>query len=457
MSQSGFNGRKLKAIRERKAWSAEEVAHELNLRMRYDDDRITVRSIARWENEGVTPRNPEIIQSLAAIFDCETEDFFDPIGEPGVAQSVMEDAIDFNDIIAEKTEDFVGREALFKKVDSFLAHRPGGYYLIKGDPGIGKSAIAASLVKKYGCIHHFNVRTLGIDRADQFIRNVCAQLISRHQLGYKDLPGDIAEDGRFLKKTLSDASKTARPPHKILIVIDALDEVNTDTLPSGHNLLYLPISLPPHIYVIATTRHDHLPLRFDYECTTIDHNSTWNTADIERYLHLKMDAATRKYVRKQRLTEAKFVSAMAQKSDGNFMYVKYVLREIATGFYKDMTFDELPIGLANYYEDHWRNMGMMASPLPREKIKIIYVLSEAGKALSPALLAKFSKEDKITVQGVLDEWTQFLHTAKIGEDLFYAFYHNSFRDFLLRKHIVQAAEIDIKNINQGIADSFFDD
>ena len=152
-----------------------------------------------------------------------------------------------------------------------------------------------------------------------------------------------------------------------------------------------------------------------------------------------------------------FVEHMKAKSDGNFMYLHYVLPEIEKGAYKDLELESLPKGLQNYYEDHWIRMGMMKDPIPKEKLKIIYVLSEAGTALTIELLSKFSKEDSVTVQGVLDKWTQFLHMENTEKGMYHSFYHNSFRDFLLNKRIIQAAGIDLRQINEGISDNFFDD
>jgi nucleoside-triphosphatase THEP1 len=45
------------------------------------------------------------------------------------------------------------------------------HFFIQGDPGIGKSAIAARLAKERGYIHHFNIRADGIDTVEVFLKN----------------------------------------------------------------------------------------------------------------------------------------------------------------------------------------------------------------------------------------------------------------------------------------------
>jgi broad-specificity NMP kinase len=42
-----------------------------------------------------------------------------------------------------------------------LSRRPAAASLVSGDPGIGKTAIAAELVKSGGHVHHFNILKKG--------------------------------------------------------------------------------------------------------------------------------------------------------------------------------------------------------------------------------------------------------------------------------------------------------
>lgn len=58
----------------------------------------------------------------------------------------------------------------------------------------------------------------------------------------------------------------------------------------------------------------------------------------------------------------------------------------------------------------------------------------------------------MAVQEILDEWRQFIHQHMVDGGKRYALYHTSYRDFLHRKDIIEAAGVTIKNINSMIAD-----
>src|SRR5438046_1975043 len=57
--------------------------------------------------------------------------------------------------IEDTTRNFVGREWLFRQVDDLLTTGEGQYFVISGEPGIGKSAFALRLtqIKKVHAYH----------------------------------------------------------------------------------------------------------------------------------------------------------------------------------------------------------------------------------------------------------------------------------------------------------------
>jgi hypothetical protein len=96
-------------------------------------------------------------------------------------------------------------------------------------------------------------------------------------------------------------------------------------------------------------------------------------------------------------------------------------------------------------------MGMTNRPLPKDKIKIIYVMCALKSAVSREMIVKYSQQDNLTVQEVVKGWTQFLQEQKTYQPSRYRFYHESFRDFLQRQDIVEAAGVSLPQIGAEVA------
>ena len=361
----------------------------------------------------------------------------------------------FQAVISEKTEGFVGREFVFQAIEEFLVSQPNGYFIIEAEPGVGKSAIAAEYVRRNECVAHFNVRSQGINRADQFLDSVCTQIISRYHLPYPSLPSDATRDGKFLAQLLGEVGAKLKRGERLVIVIDALDEVD-QTDHSGANILYLPATLPKGIYILITRRPVTLPFTVNAPQQLFDLMAYQDESlqDIQTYIRgATQRQQLRAWIDAQELTVDEFIIQLADKSENNFMYLRYVLTEIERGVYRDFSMETLPQGLQAYYEEHWRRMGMMDKQRKRTKIKIVYVLAELREPVSRQLIAEFASEDAFTVQEVLDQWEQFLRQEYVDGQSCYSIYHLSFCDFLSRKDIVQAAGVTLQGINALIADN----
>jgi hypothetical protein len=129
----------------------------------------------------------------------------------GAIFSIQEQVRDFTWYIEDKTRDFIGRQFVFDKADAFMQNNPSGYFIVRGDPGIGKTALAAQWVKNRSSVHHFNIRSLSINRAEAFLRNICAQLIAAYDLDHQFLPADATQDGGFLIRLLDEISEKLKP------------------------------------------------------------------------------------------------------------------------------------------------------------------------------------------------------------------------------------------------------
>ncbi|RUT09878.1 hypothetical protein DSM106972_003730 [Dulcicalothrix desertica PCC 7102] len=355
---------------------------------------------------------------------------------------------DFEDYINEKIQDFVGRQFVFNEIKNFLLNQKKGYFLIEADPGFGKSAIIAKLIRLAKCIGYFNIIRQNRVTTEQFIESVCQQLISRYQLTNYSTPihPDNLRDGTFFSKLLQEASKKLGIQEKLIIAIDALDEVDISNYRSGVNVLYLPESLPNGVYIILTKRPQKLPL-------VVNNVKNFNLRgyesncrqDVESYIKLRINQkqALQNWIQSQQVTNANFVTILADKSENNFMYLHYILPEIESNSYQSLNINNLPQGLQSYYYQHWQRMGMISQPLPMDKVDIVYRLAISLEPVSVRMLAQLSKKQPFIVQRVLDEWGQFLHKVKVGNESRYSIYHKSFQDFLLSDEIAGAYEDEI--------------
>ncbi len=320
----------------------------------------------------------------------------------GPSHSLELDRYSLGNFLEDKTRDFVGRDYVFKAISEFLATHSKGYFVIEADPGMGKSALLAEYVRRTGCLSHFNMRAIGVVTAQQFLENICTQLIVEFGLPYPSLPAEAGQNGAYLSKLLQEASTKLAVDERLTIAIDALDEVELAGHPSGANILYLPKTLPDHVYFILSRRDVDLP--FVVEVPQIPFvlitRPTENRTDVEVYIRRNTkEPWVNTWIAKQKggMTIEQFVTRIADLSENNFMYLHYVLPEIASGTYQTLDIESLPVGLRGYYDDHWRHMGMTTKPIPRMKIRVVYVLCEVRQLVSRKMVAQFATDESLQV------------------------------------------------------------
>lgn len=348
---------------------------------------------------------------------------------------------EFESLIKERTAGFVGRDFIFTAIDGFLADAafPSGYIVIRGEPGIGKSALIGELVNRRGCVHHFNIAPQNIRTARDFLGNVCAQLVARYELDYDTLPPEAVQDSGFLSKLLSEVSlKTDNRP--VVVLIDALDEAEDVGLPSDANRLYLPAALPDGVFLIVTSREEHdFRLNVDRrEDIYLRDDSPENLADVRQYVTNFIaghQAAMAQRIQQWDVSEDEFVAIITEKSQGNFMYLVHVLRDISKGLLTQTNVDnirKLPQGLRAYYQRHWRTMKDQ-DPARFEKYyqPVVCLLATVREPVKIAQLVQWTHLEPTPITQVIQTWREFLNEDEdeYGEPL-YRVYHASFQDFL---------------------------
>ncbi|NQE32600.1 ATP-binding protein [Microcoleus asticus] len=441
---------------------------------------LNLHQIALAELRNLGLQNGEILQKLEAVATgqqiCQVMGKLESI-EIGIrsdlaqVQNLLERFVDTSaprlplpyeceTIIADRTQDFIGRQFVFEAIIEFLQKKPKGYFVLEADPGVGKSSIMAKLVllMKRRCVVHFNSQSQGTVKAKQFLENACTQLIQAFKLDYPKLPENATTDGNFLSRLLGEVSAKLGGK-KLVFVVDALDEVDMSDHGRGSNVLYLPDALPDNVYFIVSKRPESLPLP-NHQVFDLMQYSAESLADVKLYIDKRTSnsASIQSWINRQNLQREQFVVAVAEKSQNNFMYLRYVLNDIDSGKYSDVTLKDLPRELEGYYEKHWARMEMAVRDreLRRRKLKVIYLLTKTRKPVSCDILADFAEEDALDLQEVLDDWEQFLRrSSDTPPD--YSIYHASFQRFLHRKDVVQKAGVSLRDIETAISDNLWED
>lgn len=370
----------------------------------------------------------------------------------------------FQALIHRKLKRFVGRRFVFDAIENFFSTNSNGYFTIVGEPGIGKSTILARYITDKQCVGHFISREK--NKVETFLRTVCNQLIDRYDLGYTSLPDRATNDGEFLDELIQKVSKLLPPGERLVIAVDALDEVEKQSKEEVRNLCYLPRYLPDNVYFLLTRR----PFTTEEERLLVEapkyYFNLWkypkeSEKDVKEYIWLflvdpEFENGLRQWIEARNLSKEEFTDQLAQKSKNNFMYLRCVLSEIAKGensIYRDSSLTALPKDLQDYYEEHWKLKGMNTER-ERYKVVIICILLELSEQISCELIADISEENIDKVQLLLDEWIEFFNQEKLEEQTCYSIYHFSYAEFLDKKLEQKKLTVTRREINTKISDYF---
>ena len=354
-----------------------------------------------------------------------------------------------------KTDGFVGRDFAFDQFNTFRDARPCGHIIVEGLPGVGKTSILAEATRRWNCPAHFNIHAQGISSAAAFLEGLHAQLSMRYELRLRPPEASDDGDGRYLNRLLEETADRLGPAEQLVIVVDALDEVN----PSRPDLnpLFLPTALPAGLFLLVSRRSHTAPLQVDGDSDVVDlmANRAESRKDAEKFIR----ASLAKPVLGARLSEVadleSVVVGLLEHSQLNFMYLMYVLHDIEQGRMRTDDLRQLPYGLRGYYQRHWQHMrsGGARAALG---LRTIYTLAKLRRPVTASLLASVIGVDKLDVLQLLEDWAQFLEIAPAGGTWTYSFYHQDFCDFLMNKETVSAAGIDLTEISSMIGRGLVD-
>jgi serine/threonine-protein kinase len=347
-------------------------------------------------------------------------------------------------LIRKKTEDFTGRAWVFTEIDEFLTNHSSGYFVLTGEPGIGKSSIIAQLAKNHSYIRFFLERGRGTENV---LPSLCRQISNRYKLRYDPTEDDKTQLDRLIEEVSSQLQTRSTEHDRLVILVDALDEADWPQRKT-RNVVNLPLVLPERVFFIVTHRKVPLVLvsadETDSKTFELKSNDPRNRTDVENYIRR---FANKREVQDKRDMLINRIDKLWESSEGNFMYLRHVLPAICRGEFDLEEGSVLPQGLSGYYETHWKQMQENTgadADWERHYLPVIAYLARQPELQAISWIAEMCNVSTPYVQRVLSHIRPFLDLERVHSDegpfWGYRIYHASFRDFLEQKHNIQEIE-----------------
>lgn len=374
----------------------------------------------------------------------------------------------FSRRIQELTRNFVGRNWLFNMVDKFLKQGEKRCLIITGEPGIGKSAIAAKLIKKYDIkVHHFCIaRHVSTLSPRSFIENL-VHTLSRYIPGYTELITNIPYQTNIkVVQTVSKVKGQMTGVHiekleigelsnlqafemlvlhpiqvladkkrldSLVLLVDALDEANSIRGETIVDILGYAQDLPETMHFILTSRYETNILRHFRDHLLVKSDNPENLADIR--LYIKKEVAQSKAIQERfadaRIDIEEFAERAIEASNGNFLYIVFLINNIAAGQQSITDLSDLPAGLDVIYREFLNTRIGQNTKRWRDQFRpLLGVLTVAKEPLAIDQLADFTGFSTQDIQDSLLDIGQFLNPTLVQEK-HYDLYHQSLIDFLL--------------------------
>ena len=313
-----------------------------------------------------------------------------------------------SELICEHQRAFVGRTYAKEAFDKFLAFNNRGYFIIRGGPGQGKTAFLCSIVNRESYIHHFISRTGG--RTD--VRLILRSLVSQLQR-LANVQGAIPESLPDLTKAFEELL-LASTVHgqKIVIVIDALDELPDNSYESAPYLL--PEPLPEGVYFVVTSRPGERLERLRGRLFAVPNElyelGPLDISEIREILRSAKPDAT-----------STDIERIAEASQGNPLYVRAVAHQLRTN--PSYNLQVLPPSIEGFFRDATNSLAAGNSVLHS-------VLGLLSVARAPLSVRQLSQIMNIGQRQIVEDGINPIRQFLLEVDGAYTFYHNRFHEFV---------------------------
>lgn len=397
--------------------------------------------------------------------------------------------IDFEKYIGEKAAGFTGRLWVFREIDAWLQNNAAPrVFLLTGEPGGGKSAIAAQLVRmstgaaasppgmgRIGArfldgYHFCNARELRWTNPLTFSHSLALQLSQRfaefaqalietssqgkyridgtatvgvntggqvagnwiNTLNIQSMPSQTAF-GALVREPL-ERLLAVRPGLRLVFLVDAIDESLIFSGDDGILTLIARAEELQSVRFILTSRQDsRVETQFPAAAKlflSADQHQAYNKADIGAFVRARLPAQT---------ASAQVVEEIADKAAGNFQYVTFLLDTMERGHLSLADVRGLPTGLDDLYH---RSIELVVKIGKKDWASsyapILGAMSVARQSLTSTELQNFTAQTESQVLANLNDLEQFVRESVPADpqgDSTYRIFHQSFVDMLGTKRI----------------------
>ena len=362
------------------------------------------------------------------------------LGDRTRASALAQHRYDFGDEL-QLAAALVGRDEVFTALKQFETSQRCGYFRVIAGAGLGKTTLAAAVASRHNAVSFFTNANRGLIRPEQCLNHLSVELISRYGLPYDRLPVRAGEDATFFETLLGEAVR--KSSGHVWLVVDALGEADQG---AGGNPLLLPRDLPDGVFCFVTQRPDDPVIETDQATPVVDHviaaDSSAHREDVVAFIEQQMARpALAQGLRAAfpRRNDGAIVNELATMSEGNFMYLSYVLRDVETGEWTPTDEAALPKGLRGYYAAMWARLKPLMELDSGREWKALYrpvlgLLAVAREPVTVEWLAEIGGGEAEDVRdAVVTRFGRFLLTEPAGKTVRYRIVHRSFADFLADK------------------------
>ena len=316
-----------------------------------------------------------------------------------------------DNFIEEHTRTFVGRLYAQKALQEFVDKEPCGYFIVRGGPGQGKTALLCQLVQKNDFVRHFVDRSGG--RADPclILQSLVYQAIKRTKR-HLTVPKSIPE----LMKLWEELVVAAAQEGTVVIVIDGLDELPGQGIDDVPYLITA--GLPKSAYMVVALRPGERMDRLEEYVSEVP----YQIYDLGPLELSEMREILR--ARASQITEAQ-LERIADASQGNPLYLRAVVDELEGNV--NFNLHDLPSTIEGFFRRATRHLREGRNKILRE---VLGLLAVTRKALS---LRELQQIIGTSQRELYEEGIRPVRQFLLDIDGAYSFYHAWFHEFLTRK------------------------